>query len=184
MIEIQSVILSIRKGEESGLKILYHHYADALYGIVLRIVKRQEEAEEVLQAVFLKIWNNIESYNETKATLFTWMAQIARNSAIDRTRLKSFEMGNNTGSFDLSESELKTDSEVSGIDIKVLIKDMPEKYRLLIDKMFLQGYTQQEIADEMDIPLGTVKTRLRDAISKLRDQLKDEKHLLYILFVM
>jgi len=163
---------------------LYQQYSDALYGIILRILKRQEDAEEVLQVVFLKIWNNIDSYSETKATLFTWMAQIARNAAIDRSRLKSFEMDNNTRSFDVSESELKTDSHVSGIDINALIKDMPEKYRLLIDKMFLQGYTQQEISDDLEIPLGTVKTRLREAISQLRDRLKDEKHLLYMLFIM
>ena len=163
---------------------MYQHYSDALYGIILRILKRQEDAEEVLQVVFLKIWNNIDSYNEAKATLFTWMAQIARNAAIDRSRLKSFDMDNNTKSFEESESELKTDAGVSGIDIKELIKDMPEKYRLLIDKMFLQGFTQQEISDDLDIPLGTVKTRLREAISQLRDQLKNEKHLLYILFIM
>jgi RNA polymerase sigma-70 factor, ECF subfamily len=176
--------LSIRQGDESGLKILYQQYADSLFGIVMRVLNSQDDAEEVLQTVFLKIWNNIESYNETKGTLFTWMAQIARNTAIDRKRLKSFEMDNNTRSFDVSESELKTDAIVSGIDINTLIKDMPEKYRLLIEKMFLQGYTQQEISDDLQIPLGTVKTRLREAISQLRDQLKDEKHLLYMLFIM
>lgn len=164
--------------------MLYQHYSDALYGIILRILKRQGDSEEVLQAVFLKIWNNIESYNESKATLFTWMAQIARNAAIDKRRLKSFEMDNNTSTFNMTESELKTDERFSGIDIKSLIKDMPEKYRILIDKMFLEGYTQQEISDDLNIPLGTVKTRLRDAISQLRDQLKDEKHLLYMLFLM
>lgn len=163
---------------------MYQQYSDALYGIILRILKRQEDAEEVLQVVFLKIWNNIDSYSDTKATLFTWMAQIARNAAIDRSRLKSFEMDNNTRSFDVSENELKTEAGVAGIDIKALIKDMPEKYRVLIEKMFLMGCTQQEIADDLEIPLGTVKTRLREAINQLRDQLKDEKHLLYSLFIM
>jgi RNA polymerase sigma-70 factor (ECF subfamily) len=66
-------------------------------------IRRQEESEEVLQSVFLKIWNNIDSYNESKATLFTWMAQIARNTAIDMKRLKSFEMASNTTSFDNTE---------------------------------------------------------------------------------
>ncbi len=150
----------------------------------MRILNRQDDAEEVLQAVFLKIWNNIESYNENRATLFTWMAQIARNTAIDRKRLKSFEMVSKTESFDISQSTLRTDGNKADIDIEHLIKDMPEKYKVLIAKMFLEGYTQQEIADEMDMPLGTVKTRLRDAIKMLRDSLKDEKHLLYMLFLM
>jgi RNA polymerase sigma-70 factor (ECF subfamily) len=171
-------------GEESGLKVLYKQYADALYGIIFRILKREEDSEEVLQAVFLKIWNNIDQYNESKATIYTWMAQIARNAAIDRSRLKSFAMDNQTRSFDVAESDLKTEGGVSGIDIKALIKGLPEKYQILVDKMFLEGYTQQEISDELEIPLGTVKTRLREAISQLRELLKDEKHLLYMLFIM
>ncbi len=176
--------MSIRQGEESGLKILYQQYAGSLFGIVMRVLNSQDDAEEVLQTVFLKIWNNIDSYNETKATLFTWMAQIARNTAIDRKRLKSFEMVSKTESFGVSETNLRDDANKSDIDLENLLKDMPEKYSVLISKMFLEGYTQQEIADEMDIPLGTVKTRLREAIKMLRESLKDEKHLLYMLLIM
>ncbi len=184
LIELQSVILSIKQGEESGLKLLYHHYSDAIYGIVHRILRRQEESEEVLQSVFLKIWNNIDSYNESKATLFTWMAQIARNTAIDMKRLKSFEMTSNTSSFDNTEYGMAAESSEKSVDIKALIKNMPDKYRILLNKMFLEGYTQQEISDELEIPLGTVKTRLRDAIQTLRETLKDEKHLLYLLSLL
>ncbi|HMU03934.1 MAG TPA: sigma-70 family RNA polymerase sigma factor, partial [Saprospiraceae bacterium] len=89
---------------------MYHHYSDAIYGIIHRILKRQEESEEVLQSVFLKIWNNIDSYNESKATLFTWMAQIARNTAIDMKRLKSFEMTTNTSSFGNTEYGMASES--------------------------------------------------------------------------
>ena len=90
-----------------------------------------------------------------KPPFFTWMAQISRNAAIDRKRLKSFEMVSKTESFVVAETNLRTDPNKSDIDIKDLIKDMPEKYKVLVAKMFLEGYTQQEIADEMDIPLGT-----------------------------
>ena len=90
-----------------------------------------------------------------KPPFFTWMAQIARNTAIDRKRLKSFEMVSKTESFVVAETNLRTEANKSDIDIKDLIKDMPEKYKVLVAKMFLEGYTQQEIADEMDIPLGT-----------------------------
>jgi RNA polymerase sigma factor (sigma-70 family) len=176
--------LSIRQGDESGLKILYQQYSNALYGIVMGVLRREEDSQEVLQIVFLKIWNNIESYNESKATLFTWMSQIARNTAIDRKRLKSFEMGSKTQSFDTEHNHSLADDLKKDVDIKFLIKDLPEKYKVLISKMFLEGYTQQEIADELEMPLGTVKTRLRDAIKILRESLKNEKHLLYTLFIM
>ncbi len=109
------------------------------------------------------------------------MSQIARNTAIDMKRLKSFEMTSNTSSFDNTEYGMAAESSEKSVDIKALFKNMPEKYRILLDKMFLEGYTQQEISDELEIPLGTVKTRLRDAIQTLRETLKDEKHLLSFL---
>lgn len=112
------------------------------------------------------------------------MAQIARNTAIDMKRLKSFEMASNTSSFDNTEYGMASESSEKNVDIKALIKNMPEKYKILLDKMFLEGYTQQEISDELEIPLGTVKTRLRDAIQTLRETLKDEKHLLYLLSLL
>lgn len=184
IIELKSIILSIKQGEESGLRLLYTHYSGAIYGIIHRILNKQEESEEVLQSVFLKIWNNIDSYNESKATLFTWMAQIARNAAIDMKRLKSYEMSSNTFSLDNPEYSGLSAESVNVQDIHNLLKNMPEKYKILLDKMFLQGYTQQEISDELDIPLGTVKTRLRDAIKSLRESLKNEKHLLYFFTLL
>jgi RNA polymerase sigma-70 factor (ECF subfamily) len=109
------------------------------------------------------------------------MATIARNKAIDKTRLKSFQNQNRTDDIEISGYKMAYESKSGGMDIEKLLNSIPEKYRLLVDKMYVNGYTQQEISDEMNIPLGTVKTRLRDAINILRDSLKEEKHLLYLL---
>ncbi len=163
---------------------MYKQYSEAIYGIVFRIVKRQEVAEEVMQSVFLKVWNNIDSYSEAKATLFTWMAQIARNAAIDKVRLKSYQNQDKTSSITDYEYTFAADQNEKSVDLDALTKNLPEKYKILLDKMFLEGYTQQEISDELDIPLGTVKTRLRDAIQILRSSLKNEKHLLYFLSII
>ena len=154
-----------------------------MYGIVFRILQREDASEEVLQSVFLKIWNSIDLFDDKKATIFTWMAQIARNTAIDRKRLKSFEMFSKTETIDGTKIHDKIDTNNSEIDLETLIKNMPEKLKLLVEKMFLEGYTQQEIAEEFDLPLGTVKTRLREAIRLLREILKEEKHLLYMLLM-
>jgi RNA polymerase sigma-70 factor, ECF subfamily len=181
MEKVEQVIASIQRGEQSGLSTLYKQYNGALYGIIYRILERQGEAEEALQECFLKIWNNIDSYQSSKATLFTWMATIARNTALDKKRLKSFDIAKQTQSIVVGENDPRTDANTTNIHIPELIQKIPEKYRVLVDKMFLEGYTQQEIADEMEIPLGTVKTRLRDAISMLRNELKNERHLLYML---
>jgi len=158
---------------------LYQNYSSSLFGIIFRILERKNESEEVLQAVFLKIWNHIDTYDGTKATLFTWMAQIARNSALDVKRLKSFENQKYTDSLSQAHYGTKEETEAGTMDLERITKHIPEKYRVLIDKMYLYGYTQQEISDEMDIPLGTVKTRLREAVVKLREVLKSEKNLLY-----
>jgi RNA polymerase sigma-70 factor (ECF subfamily) len=144
-------------------------------------VRSEEVAAEVTQAVFLKVWDSLDSFDENKGTFFTWLATIARNKAIDKTRLKSFQHQKNTDSFDLSDYKMSFESNSGGMDLDKLIGLIPEKYRLLIEKMYSFGYTQQEISDEMEIPLGTVKTRLRDAINLLRDSLQSEKHLLYFL---
>ena len=183
MIEIDKVVSSIRNGDEKGLKTLYHHYSGSLYGIVNRILIREEESEEALQECFLKIWNNIDSYQSTKATLYTWMATIARNTALDKRRLKSYEHFNQTESIVTGQNDPNVEPNISNVNIPDLLNRIPEKYRLLVDKMFLCGYTQQEISDELQMPLGTVKTRLREAISLLRDELKNEKHLLYIFSI-
>lgn len=72
-------------------------------------------------------------------------------------------------------------TRIKGVDVEALIKNLPDKYKILLDKMFLEGYSQQEIADALSMPLGTVKTRLREGIQMLRAMLKHEKHLLYFL---
>ena len=161
--------------------MLYDAYSDALFGIIFRIVKRKEESEEVLQSVFMKIWDNIESYSEGKSTIFTWMASIARNASIDCTRSRGLKASKVTDSFSISDYGLETKHNEKGIDIKKLNEKLPEKYRVLIEKMYLEGYTQQEISDAYEIPIGTIKTRLREAISLLRKELEDERHLLYFL---
>ncbi|MFZ1704691.1 MAG: RNA polymerase sigma factor [Saprospiraceae bacterium] len=171
----------IKAKDQTSFKQLYVMYNESLFGMITKIVKRQEEAEEVLQNTFLKIWENIEKYDERKATIFTWMAQIARNTAIDKVRLKSYQNQSKINEIDDYHSEFSVPSEEQNIDLQRLTQKLPDKYKILLDKMFLEGYTQQEISDLLDIPLGTVKTRLRDAIQILRAELKNEKHLIYFL---
>lgn len=184
VIDTSHLISLIKQGKEQGLNALYDAYSDALYGIVFRILRKQEESEEVVQSVFMKIWQHISSFDETKSTIFTWMAAIAKNSAIDMRRSKGFKHEQFTDSLSFSDFGLQTSSKPKMLDIEKLTAKMPEKYKLLLDKMFLEGYTQQEIADHYNIPLGTVKTRLRESINILREDLKSERHLLYFLTFM
>jgi len=132
-------------------------------------------AEEVLQDVFLKIWDRIDSYDREKGKLFTWMVNIARNQAIDKTRSKEFNKGRQTG--DLGKFVNKIDAKdhielgVEAIGVRDLLYKLPEEQQFVIEKHYLRGYTQSEISEEFNLPLGTVKTRMRLAMQLLRNLL-------------
>lgn len=173
--EPQLVELLINK-DKSAFEYLYDNYADSLYGIISKIVKDDDIAEEVLQDAFLKVWTKIIFYDRAKGRLFTWMLNLSRNLAIDKIRSKEYKKGaktdqmdNNVYAFDRQNSiEQKTDQ----IGVLELMKDLSPEQKLVVDLLYFQGYTQSEVADEFDIPLGTVKTRLRSAIIHLRKSIK------------
>jgi len=135
----------------------------------------------------LKVWDKIESYDSDKSTLFTWMATIARNSAIDQARLVGFDNLKKTDSldstvYDINTTQLSTD----GIDVEKLLSKLDSKYKDVLDAVYLQGYSQSEAAKKLDIPLGTVKTRIKGAIGVLRQELVTEKKLFFgiLLFIL
>jgi len=178
--EITQVISLIRDRDELGLSYLYDHYAAALNGIILRVVGCEKSAEEILQQTFLKVWDKIDLYNEEKSTLFTWMAAIARNSAIDLKRTKKYERNKDLESWDIKQHETTQTLESNAqIDTKKLLLLIKPKYRTVIDCIYLEGHSHREAAELLDIPLGTVKSRLRLGLGEMRQLLKSEK-LLFI----
>lgn len=185
MKEDKKIISLIKLKKEEGLSLLYKKYASAINGIIIRIVKDARVSEEILQKVFLKVWNKIDDYDEEKSQIFTWMRTIARNMAIDKIRLKSFN--NNQKTEDIEDHVYKAIEDkihFSSIDVENILKNLDEKYKIVLTKVYLEGYTQNDISKELDIPLGTVKTRIKKAISILRIYLKDEKHLMLELILL
>ena len=165
----------LRNRDRSGLEYLYDHYSGALYNIVLRIVRKEALAEEVLQDVFLKIWDRIGGYDSSKGRLFTWMLNIARNQAIDKTRSREVSQGRKTDDIDNLVSKVdrqeSAELQIESIGLKEVLTQLPEEQRFVIDQLYLKGYTQSEVAEEFGIPLGTVKTRTRMALIELRSLL-------------
>lgn len=151
---------------------MYGNYSASFYGVILKIVKSEDIAEEVLQDAFLKIWDKISSYDAKKGRLFTWMINVTRNLAIDKVRSKAFinqnktnDIANNVSIEDKGYSE-KNNPEFIGV--KDMLDVLNPDQKNLLDLMYFQGYSQTEIAKEFGIPLGTVKTKVRSAIMKLR----------------
>lgn len=161
---------------------LYDAYSGALYGIVLRIVQAPELAQQVIQDTFVKVWRNSASYDSSKGRLFTWLANIARNTAIDVTRTAHFQKSRKTDSIEtLVHSPGGPSINPDHIGIREAVGRLEDKYRVLVDLLYFQGYTQEEAAEETGIPLGTVKTRLRYAINELRRVFTEEALLIAIL---
>ena len=167
--------MALRKKDRSAFEYLYDHYSGALLGVISRIIKREEVADEVLQDVFMKIWDRIETYDASKGRLFTWMLNIARNQAIDRTRSKEYRKDKKTGDIEdyvnRIDREQYVEQNVEAIGLKELLNALPEDQRFIIQQHYLKGYTQAEISEEFNLPLGTVKTRMRLAMMELRNLL-------------
>ena len=143
-----------------------------MYGVIFNLIKNREEAEDVLQEVFVKIWNNIDSYNESKGRLYTWMLNIARNSTIDKLRSKGYNNSQKNLQADnfvyMMEDSSKTVNKIDAIGIKEFVKKLKPKCIQIIELLFFKGYTQQEASEELQIPLGTVKTQNRNCMNDLR----------------
>jgi RNA polymerase sigma factor (sigma-70 family) len=171
----ETLVSKLRAKDRSALEYLYDHYSSALYGVIFRILKKEEIAEEVLQDVFMKIWDRFESYDSTKGKLFTWMVNIARNQAIDKTRSKEISKDSKTGTIEKSvnriDSEDYVEQKIEGIGVKDILKSLTDDQKFVVEHLYFQGYSQSELAEEFDIPLGTVKTRLRLAMQHLRSTL-------------
>jgi RNA polymerase sigma factor (sigma-70 family) len=160
----------LKQRSENAFSYLYDNYSGALYGIIHSIITDIETANDVLQDVFVNIWKKIESYDSSKGRLFTWMLNIARNAAIDKIRSKGFRDGqkNQPISETVDISESATNPTIKDVGLRKVINRLKEEQRVLIDLSYFQGFTHEEIAKLMNIPLGTVKTRIRTALIQLR----------------
>ena len=168
----------LKSEDQSSFAYLYDNYSGALKGIIFKMLDDHELAEDVLQEAFIKIWNNITTYDNTKGTLFNWMLNIIRNQAIDTIRSKSFKKQskilkaensvNNTSNRGDANASAKFDAPGIRKHVNLLKND----HKQIIDLAYFEGFTQDEISKQLLIPLETVKTRMRTAIMELRKLLK------------
>jgi len=168
----EELVLALRNREKIAVEALYDMYSSSLYGVISRIVIDTATAEDVLQDTFVKIWNSFSSYSSDKGRLFTWMVNIARNLSIDKIRSKDFknqnknqELENNVTFID---EQRNTVYKPELLGIKDLVEKLKPEQKSILDLVYFKGYTHVEAADELGVPLGTIKTRLRMAIVQLR----------------
>jgi RNA polymerase sigma-70 factor (ECF subfamily) len=168
----EELVLSLHNREKIAIEALYDMYSASLFGVISRIVIDIPVAEDVLQETFVKIWNSFSGYSSEKGRLFTWMVNIARNLAIDKVRSKDFK--NQSKNQELENSVTFIDEQRSIVykpellGIRELVSTLKPEQKSILDLVYFKGYTHMEAAEELGIPLGTIKTRLRMAILQLR----------------
>ena len=166
------LVTQLKLKDAQAFSYLYDNYSAAIMGVIYKMTENTELSEDILQEVFIKIWNNFDNYDSSKGKLFTWMLNIARNLTIDNLRSKSYKKQQQIHGDENSVSNIEAETAgMSQFDILVLRKKIdklkPEQ-KIIIDLAYFGGYTQDQIATETKIPLGTVKTRMRSAIIELR----------------
>jgi RNA polymerase sigma-70 factor (ECF subfamily) len=173
----QELLLALKERNNQAFSFLYDHYAGALYGIIKQIViDRPELADDILQEVFINIWRKIDTYDPSRGRLFTWMLNIARNASIDLLRSKGYQ--NSQKNRELPPSVNKGTpnqtvlQHIDGIGLKKMLERLRPEHRVLVELAYFKGFTHDEIAEIEHLPLGTVKTRIRNALLQLREYLK------------
>ncbi|MDO1511413.1 sigma-70 family RNA polymerase sigma factor [Maribacter confluentis] len=174
--QLDLLVEQFRKKDPNAFKTLHEMYADNICGVINTIVKDDGVAQEICQDVFIKIWNNAESYNSSKGRFFTWILNIARNAAIDEIRSKTYKNQKKNLSADyfvgILESREEEHMAVDTKGLRKLVKNLKEKCVQIIELLYFRGYTQKDAAEELNIPIGTVKTRNRSCISQLRENME------------
>lgn len=164
----------LKQRQGSAFNYLYDHYSGSLYSVIVSIVPDRELANDLLQEVFVKIWRQIETYDNTKGRLFTWMLNVARNASIDAVRSKNYQqsMQNRELTENVYAEGGSVQTNTDKIGLRKIVYKLKEEYRVLIELSYFEGYTQDEISKMLKIPLGTVKTRLRTALIQLKQVIK------------
>ncbi len=166
----EKIICLLKARDKKGFDLLYKLYSGCLYNIALKIVHSREIAEDVLQDSFIKIWKNIDTYNASKGSLFTFILNITRNTAIDKTRSMAYKQERSGLTFDPVTIDQQDcfQPQVDYIGMEQYVKALDSRHQDLVKYVYFQGYTQDEAAKVLEIPLGTAKSRLKAAIGQLR----------------
>ena len=170
----EELIALLRSGSRDGFNYLYRNYSAVLYGVIQRIVGDEETAQDVMQEAFVKIWNNIGQYDASRGRIYTWMLNISRNAAIDKLRTRGEIMRSKIQTGEDAVNNLqntrRTEQQTDTIGLRSMVAGLRPEYHTIVQLAYFKGYTLDEVSKELNVPLGTVKTRMRAAMQQLRQQ--------------
>ncbi len=171
-----TLVAALQKRDNEAYQYLYTNYRGALFAIINQFVNETETANDILQEVFIAVWKNIDKYDPAKGRLFTWLHTLTRNTSINTIRTKNFKsfQKNEQLSDYVSGIELKNtiQQNINLIGLRKQVHQLRDEYKAIVELFYYNGFTQDEVAKILEIPVGTVKTRLRNALIELRKQFK------------
>jgi RNA polymerase sigma-70 factor (ECF subfamily) len=167
---------AVASGDESALAACYDRYHLILFGLILRILNDRQEAEDILQEVFLQIWRRAGDFDEARGRAFTWLATIARSRALDRlraagSRARLVEEAAQEPCDEVGDAALDALRSETSTIVRNALAALSDEQRKVLLLAYFEGLTQTEIAERLGDPLGTVKTRMRSGVIKLRQLL-------------
>jgi RNA polymerase sigma-70 factor (ECF subfamily) len=176
------LVRAVARGDEVALAACYDRYRLILFGLILRILHDREDAEDVLQEVFLQVWRRAGDFDEARGRAFTWLVTIARSRALDRlrsagSRARLGEQAAQIPRDDVEDAALDSVKSEQGTIVRQALAELPEEQQKTLFLAYFEGLTQTEIAARLGDPLGTVKTRMRSGMIKLRELLGQSRDL-------
>jgi RNA polymerase sigma factor (sigma-70 family) len=172
--QLAAALARVAAGDRAALRIVYQDTSAKLFGVCLRILNDRSEAEDVPQDVYVTVWRKAGSFDPTRASPITWLVAIARNRAIDRLR----STATSRRSEPIETAEDVRDDAPAALDLvvaaeqqarlKVCLGELEERHSAVIRSAFLDGVTYEQLAQRMDVPLGTMKSWIRRGLMKLR----------------
>jgi RNA polymerase sigma-70 factor (ECF subfamily) len=170
------LLRAVAQGDEESLAAIYDRYRTILFGLLFRILGNRAEAEDVLQEVFVQVWQRARDFDENRGKAFTWLVTLARSRAIDRlrslgSRSRTIEAATKESADAVGDAVEDAINNERGEVVRAALKELPEEQRAALLMAYFDGFSQSEIAERTNTPLGTVKTRMRTGMTKLREVL-------------
>lgn len=174
----EDLLRAIAAGDELSLSFLYDRYKTILFSVIFRILNNRAEAEDILQDTFFQVWQKAANFDETRGRGFTWLVTLARSRSIDRVRsLVSQQRIAESSTVAVSEQIIDVEDETihkhQRQAVRGIMNELPEEQRKILHLAYFEGLSQSEIAEKLNAPLGTVKTRMRSGITRLRDSFSE-----------
>lgn len=172
--------LQLQKKDESALSRLYDKYSGAIYGVIIRMCKDEAQAQELLQDTFMTIWAKSHQFNPDKGRFYTWAYRIAKNKTLNYLRKDQELIQNEDLSvFKNRKEEVRPDPEY--LQLRGSIKKLEEHHQKALELVYFQGLTHNEAHEEMEVPLGTFKSYIRQALKRLNELYAKAMMLLFFL---